>query len=228
MASQAEQAELKALPIQQMSSSFGENFGDSNEVLEPESPMLSEYESEGTLARKRLRQNMQLRVAKNVSGIARTCKVVECSDEDDDDVPLVSLVQKVIDEMPTRQDDHDCSDGDDDNVPLLTLVRKPKLNVLADVSAIETIPTAQECIELEVTRDFGGEHGASLGKIVRVDVQRRRPLYHVVYTETVLTCPKLAAQVYNVKRIYCDHNMAVWLQKNPHRKYDSIAKKVRV
>jgi hypothetical protein len=43
----------------------------------------------------------------------------------------------------------------------------------------------------------------------------------------VLTCPKLAAQVYNVRHIFCDHHMAVWLEKNPHRKYDSIGKKVR-
>jgi hypothetical protein len=46
--------------------------------------------------------------------------------------------------------------------------------------------------------------------------------------KTALTCPKLATQVYNVRRMYCDHHMAVWLQKNPHRKYDSIGKKVRV
>ncbi len=46
--------------------------------------------------------------------------------------------------------------------------------------------------------------------------------------KTVLTCPKLAAQVYNARRMYCDHNMAVWLQKYPHRKYDSIGKKVLV
>ncbi len=44
--------------------------------------------------------------------------------------------------------------------------------------------------------------------------------------KTVLTCPKLAAQVYNARRMYCDHNMAVWLEKQPHRKYDSIGKKV--
>jgi hypothetical protein len=46
--------------------------------------------------------------------------------------------------------------------------------------------------------------------------------------KTVLTCPKLAAQVYNAGRMYCDHHMAVWLQKYPHRKYDSIGKKVLV
>ncbi len=46
--------------------------------------------------------------------------------------------------------------------------------------------------------------------------------------KTVLTCPLLATQVYNVRRIYCDHQMAVWLHKNPHRKYDSIGKKICV
>ena len=46
--------------------------------------------------------------------------------------------------------------------------------------------------------------------------------------KTVLTCPLLAAQVFNVRRMYCDHQMAVWLHKNSHRKYDSIGKKVCV
>ncbi len=46
--------------------------------------------------------------------------------------------------------------------------------------------------------------------------------------KTVLTCPKLAAQVYNARRMLCDHHMAVWIQKYPHRKYDSIGKKVLV
>jgi hypothetical protein len=46
--------------------------------------------------------------------------------------------------------------------------------------------------------------------------------------KTVLTCPLPVTQVYNVRRMYCDHQMAVWLQKKPHRKYDSIGKKVCV
>ncbi len=44
--------------------------------------------------------------------------------------------------------------------------------------------------------------------------------------KTVLTCEKLAKQVYNARRMYKEHHMAVWLQKKTHRKYDSAAKKV--
>jgi hypothetical protein len=44
--------------------------------------------------------------------------------------------------------------------------------------------------------------------------------------KTVLTCKNWATKIYNARRLYCDHHMAVWLKKNPHRKYDSMAKKV--
>jgi hypothetical protein len=44
--------------------------------------------------------------------------------------------------------------------------------------------------------------------------------------KTVLTCEKLAKQVYNARRMYTEHHMAVWLQKKTHRKYDSASKKV--
>ncbi len=44
--------------------------------------------------------------------------------------------------------------------------------------------------------------------------------------KTIFTSMKLATQVFNPRRMYCDHHMAVWLQKNPHRKYDPAAKKV--
>ena len=44
--------------------------------------------------------------------------------------------------------------------------------------------------------------------------------------KTVLTCKNWATKIFNARRMYCDHHMAVWLQKNPHRKYDSLAKKV--
>jgi hypothetical protein len=44
--------------------------------------------------------------------------------------------------------------------------------------------------------------------------------------KTVLTCKKLTSEIFNPKRMYCDHNMSLWLHKNPHRKYDSAAKKV--
>jgi hypothetical protein len=44
--------------------------------------------------------------------------------------------------------------------------------------------------------------------------------------KTVLTCKTWATKIYNARRMYFDHHMAVWLQKNRHRKYDSVAKKV--
>jgi hypothetical protein len=43
--------------------------------------------------------------------------------------------------------------------------------------------------------------------------------------KTIFTSLKLATQVFNPRRMYVDHHMAVWLQKNPHRKYDPEAKK---
>ncbi len=44
--------------------------------------------------------------------------------------------------------------------------------------------------------------------------------------KTVLTCKNWATKIYNARRMYCEHHMAVWLQKNPNCKYDSAAKKV--
>ena len=43
--------------------------------------------------------------------------------------------------------------------------------------------------------------------------------------KTVLTSLTLATQVFNPRRMYVDHHMAQWLIKNPHRKYDPVAKK---
>ncbi len=70
-----------------------------------------------------------------------------------------------------------CSDGEDDNVPLVTLVANQKLNVIADAAANVTVPEGESCVGLEVARDFGGEHGVCFGTIVRVDMNRRRALY---------------------------------------------------
>jgi hypothetical protein len=44
--------------------------------------------------------------------------------------------------------------------------------------------------------------------------------------KTVLTCNKWATKIYNARRMYWEHHMAIWLTKNPHRKHDSEAKKV--
>ncbi len=45
--------------------------------------------------------------------------------------------------------------------------------------------------------------------------------------KTVLTCTKWAKKIYNARRMYWEHHMAMWLTKNPHRKHDSEAKKVK-
>jgi hypothetical protein len=58
-----------------------------------------------------------------------------------------------------------------------------KLHAIADAAANITIPEGEACVGLEVARDFGGEHGVCFGTIVRVDMNRRRALYHVVYTD---------------------------------------------
>ncbi len=44
--------------------------------------------------------------------------------------------------------------------------------------------------------------------------------------KTVITCNKWATQIYNGRRMYWEHHMAIWITKNPHRKYVSQAKKV--
>jgi hypothetical protein len=50
--------------------------------------------------------------------------------------------------------------------------------------ATVTVPEGEACVGLEVARDFGGEHGVCFGIIVRVDMNRRRALYHVVYNDS--------------------------------------------
>jgi hypothetical protein len=120
--------------------------------LESESPILSDYESEGTLSRRNGRRAKKVKLTKKMG------------------------------KTKGKPDLNESSDGDDDDVPLVTMVAKPKLDVLAEVSAGASVPTGVACIGLNVARDFGVEHGVCLGNIVRVDIHRRRPLYHVVYT----------------------------------------------
>jgi hypothetical protein len=92
-------------------------------------------------------------------------------------------VAKKIVQFDATPQDPICSDGEEDNVPLVTLVSNAKLNVIADVAANVTVPAGEACVGLEVARDFGGEHGVCLGTIVRVDLNRRRALYHVLYSD---------------------------------------------
>ena len=78
------------------------------------------------------------------------------------------------------------SDDDDDLVPLASLVAKEKLDVLAAVStkaASIVYPVGEAAIGVQVARDFGGKHGICNGKITTVNLTGRRPLYHCVYTD---------------------------------------------
>ncbi len=43
---------------------------------------------------------------------------------------------------------------------------------------------------------------------------------------SVVTDKKLASQVFNPRRMYVKHAMAVWLNKHPAKKNDGLAKKV--
>ncbi len=139
-------------------------------ALDGVSPCLSEYKSEGFLSRRKAVSNR----AKAKMGIFNRAKRLkgQSSDNSDDDVPVSSLLKR---KLPTS------SDGEDDNVPIATLVVAKKLDVPADVSAVHVHPTGEACVGLAVAHDFGPPHGACMGSIVRVDIHRRWPLYHVLY-----------------------------------------------
>jgi hypothetical protein len=137
---------------------------------EPLSPCLSEYESEGFLSRRRAISKL----AKAKKGHFERAKTVkeDSSESSDDDVPVATLLQRKVREF---------SDCEDDNLPIAAAVVASKLNALAEVSAGSSSPLGEKCIGIEVARDFGPPHGVCEGKIVSVDVKRRRPLYHVLY-----------------------------------------------
>ena len=85
-----------------------------------------------------------------------------------------------------QPEDKSPSDDEDDNLLIVTLVGQQKLNVLATVTsgaASIVYPKGVAAIGVEVARDFGGAFGICSGKIVRVDVVTRRPLYHVLYSD---------------------------------------------
>jgi hypothetical protein len=54
---------------------------------------------------------------------------------------------------------------------------------VADVRPAVSVTKGDACIELQVARDFGGPHGVCKGPIVSVDLNRRRPLYHILYDD---------------------------------------------
>ncbi len=141
-------------------------------VMEQQSPCMSEYESEGYLERRKLTSRQAL--AKK--GIFQHAKPVQLETQRAMQ-PRVVKKKVVIEATPI------CSDDEEDNVPIVTLVSNEKLNVIANVAANVTVPEGDACVGLEVARDFGGEHGVCLGTIVRVDMHRRRALYHVLYSD---------------------------------------------
>ena len=46
--------------------------------------------------------------------------------------------------------------------------------------------------------------------------------------KSVISDKKLASQIFNARRMFIKHNMGVWLEKHPEKKYVSKAKKVRL
>jgi hypothetical protein len=122
----------------------------------------------------------------NVVAVEPTRKEVNGSDAEDDDVPLVSLVtpasSNVVAVKPPRKEVNG-SDAEDDDVPLVSLVTTASSNVVAVQPPDAVLPQGEACIGIHVTRDFGGEHEIFKGSIVSVDLNRRRPLYHVLYDD---------------------------------------------
>ena len=211
-----------------------EQIGNGKEVTE-ESPRLTDYESEGFVARRMERTTPQkfsdgfdlLELArKKQYGI--TLKQYKDRDRlplekdvtiesQEDNVPIVALVKKPRKEKPPKpgwvyapivdttltspywdtlgvesvsvpmQPQHkETSDDEDDNVPIVSIVMQQKLDVLASVSssaATIVYPEGEAAVGVDVARDFGGDHGICCGKIVRVDMTTRRPLYHCVYDD---------------------------------------------
>jgi hypothetical protein len=134
------------------------------------------------------------------------------SDDDDDNVPFAALLQKVSDSpKPIRKKAAKPSwvyepvvsttspywdtlgvesvastlqeVADDAH---LTIVEVQRLDVLAAMcsgAAKVLYPKGKAALGVWVSRDFGGDLGISSGQITKVDATKRRPLYHVVYTD---------------------------------------------
>ncbi len=85
--------------------------------------------------------------------------------------------------VPPPRKEVNGSDAEDDDVPLVSLVTAATSNVMAVPQPVLVQPQGEACIGIHVARDFGGEHGIFQGSIVSVDLNRRRPLYHVLYDD---------------------------------------------
>jgi hypothetical protein len=152
-------------------------------TTEDESPILSDYESDGFLSRRKSlskRSQAKLGIFKRAKKLTPR-KEVNGSDVDEDDVPLVTLVNKassnVVTVVPREPAQVNGSDADEDDVPLVTLVNKASSNVVTVVAPVVPQLKGDACIGLHIARDFGGAHGVCKGIIVSVDLHRRRVLY---------------------------------------------------
>jgi hypothetical protein len=154
-----------------------------------ESPILSEYESDGFLSRRKTlskRAQAKLGIFKRAKKLPPR-KEHNGSDGEEDDVPLISLLNKATSNdvsvaLPDVSLVHG-SDGEEDDVPLVSLLNKSTSSVVTGIPLAVVRPTGNACIGVHIARDFGGEHGVCQGTIVSVDVHRRRPLYHVMYDD---------------------------------------------
>ena len=77
-----------------------------------------------------------------------------------------------------RHVDSDVGSDPEDSVPIAVTLRKPPKQ-----KADEEIPKNRAAIGLIVARDFGDEGGIFHGRITEVDMEGRRPYYHVTYDD---------------------------------------------
>jgi hypothetical protein len=139
-------------------------------AMDAVSPCLSAFESDGFMSRRKA-ISKRAKAKIGIFGRAKSKKKAT-SDNSDDDLPVSSLLKR---KLPSSSED------ENDAVPIASLVVSKKLDVLAEVNSTTFVTTGEACVGVSVARDFGPPHGVCLGSIVRVDVHRRRPLYHVVY-----------------------------------------------
>jgi hypothetical protein len=63
-------------------------------------------------------------------------------------------------------------------------------------------------------------------KLWKIDAGVTSKVVPVNKGKSVLTDKNWASKIYNVRRMFIMHAMAVWLNKHPAKKYDTAAKKV--
>ena len=73
--------------------------------------------------------------------------------------------------------------ADDAHLPIVELQKLDVLAAMSSGAAKVVYPKGKAAVGVWVSRDFGGDHGICSGQVTKVDSTRRRPLYHVVYTD---------------------------------------------